>query len=72
VIVELLLNDVFLVNSDKAISFQDINSQLGGSLLGGKISRVKVSGTLENSLKTLALELYFASFIHLGCKASRI
>jgi len=33
VVVELLLGDVFFVNSHKAIKWQDINSLLGGSVL---------------------------------------
>jgi len=79
--VELLL-DLFLANSRKAIKWQDINSLLGGSVLwiiisitgtcDGKISRVKVNENLKKSPKTQTLEHYFASFIHLECKASRI
>jgi len=82
VVVELLLGDLFLANSRKAIKWQDINSLFGGSVLwiiisvtgtcDGKISRVKVSETLEKSPKTPTFELYFASFIHLECKANRI
>jgi len=75
VVVELFLGDLFLANSHKAIKWQDINSLLGGSVLeiiisiigtcDGKISRVKVSKTLEKSPIARTLELYFASFIHL-------
>jgi len=60
--VELLLGDLVLANSRKAIKWQDINSILGGSVLWiiisitgsceGKISRVKVSETLAKSTQT--------------------
>jgi len=82
VVLERLLGDLFLANSRKAIKQQDINILLGDSVFwiiisitgtcDGKISRVKVSETLEKSPKTRTLELFFESFIHSECKASRI